>query len=77
MASCIGSARSSQTTVRPVFRRSISFAPESTSRCFMIAGSETENGRANSLIESPGSDSSLASSARRVGSDSALKVRSS
>jgi hypothetical protein len=43
----------------------------------MIAGSETENGRASSLTESPGSDSSLASSARRVGSDSALNVRSS
>jgi hypothetical protein len=43
----------------------------------MMAGSDTENGRANSLTESPGSVSSLASSARRVGSDSAAKVRSS
>jgi hypothetical protein len=43
----------------------------------MIAGSDTGNGRANSLTESPGSVSSLASSARRVGSESAAKVRSS
>jgi len=43
----------------------------------MMAGSDTENGRANSLTESPGSVSSLANSARRVGSDSAAKVRSS
>jgi hypothetical protein len=43
----------------------------------MMAGSETGNGRASSLTDRPGSASSLASSARRVGSESAAKVRSS
>lgn len=43
----------------------------------MIAGSDTENGRANSLTERCGFSASRASIARRVGSESAAKVRSS
>jgi hypothetical protein len=43
----------------------------------MIAGSDTENGRANSLTERRGFSASRASIARRVGSESAAKVRSS
>jgi len=42
----------------------------------MIAGSDIENGAANSLTDSSGSDASRITSARRVGSDSAAKVRS-
>jgi hypothetical protein len=42
----------------------------------MIAGSETSNGAASSLTERPGSCASRITSARRVGSDSAEKVRS-
>jgi hypothetical protein len=44
----------------------------------MIAGSDIANGFASSLTETVSlAVSSLASSARRVGSDSAAKVRSS
>jgi len=43
----------------------------------MIAGSDIANGRASSLTEMPSCLPSRASSARRVGSDSAAKVRSS
>ena len=43
----------------------------------MIAGSETGNGRASSLTDKSGSSAKRASSARRVGSASAAKVRSS
>lgn len=43
----------------------------------MIAGSEIENGAASSLTDRLSSSPSRASSARRVGSDSAAKVRSS
>jgi hypothetical protein len=42
----------------------------------MIAGNDTLNGAANSLTESPGSCAKRITSARRVGSDSAAKVRS-
>jgi hypothetical protein len=42
----------------------------------MIAGRETENGAANSLMLAPFRSRSCASSSRRVGSDSAAKVRS-
>lgn len=43
----------------------------------MMAGSETGKGRASSLTLIPSSSSSRASSARRVGSARAEKVRSS
>jgi len=43
----------------------------------MIAGSDTENGAASALTDSPGSSASRITSARRVGSASAAKVRSS
>ena len=62
-------------TVRPLLARVISPASESTSRCFMIAGSDTGNGCASSLTDSDGFSPSLAISARRVGSASAPKVR--
>lgn len=73
----MGAALSWQVTVRPVLVRSIRPASDSTSRCFMMAGSETGKGRASSLTESPFSSSSRASRARRVGSARAAKVRSS
>jgi hypothetical protein len=43
----------------------------------MMAGSDTGNGRASSLTETESCAPSRASSARRVGSASAAKVRSS
>jgi hypothetical protein len=43
----------------------------------MIAGSDMRNGSASVLTESPGSSASRATSARRVGSESAANVRSS
>jgi hypothetical protein len=42
----------------------------------MMAGSETLNGAASSLTDRSGSAASRITSARRVGSDSAPKVRS-
>jgi hypothetical protein len=63
--------------MRPVLLRAIKPASESTSRCFMIAGSDIGNGRASSLIDTFSASLSRASSARRVGSASAAKVRSS
>ena len=42
----------------------------------MTAGSDIENGCASSLTERPSLSLSRASSARRVGSESAAKVRS-
>ncbi len=42
----------------------------------MTAGSDILNGAASSLTESSGSAASRITSARRVGSDSAAKVRS-
>ncbi len=73
----MGSALSRQVTVRPCLARVISPASQSTSRCFMIAGSDIGNGRANSLTDTSFSSPSRAMSARRVGSASAAKVRSS
>ena len=43
----------------------------------MIAGSDTSNGAASSLTERSGSPANRITSARRVGSDRAAKVRSS
>jgi hypothetical protein len=43
----------------------------------MIAGSDTANGSARALTERSGSSASRANNARRVGSASAAKVRSS
>ena len=77
MAFSIGAALSRQLTVRPVLLRVIRPASDSTSRCFMTAGSDIENGRANSLTDMSSSSPSRARSARRVESESAAKVRSS
>jgi len=77
VTSSIGAAVSRHATVRPVFLRAISPASDSTSRCFMIAGSDTANGRASSLTDRLASSPSRAMSARRVGSASAAKVVSS
>jgi hypothetical protein len=54
-ASSIGPARNRHATVRPVFTRMISPASDRTSKCFMIAGSETGKGRASSLTDKLGS----------------------
>jgi len=43
----------------------------------MIAGNDIANGVASALTERPGSSASRITSARRVGSESAAKVRSS
>ncbi len=75
MASSIGPAASCTATVRPVLVREISPASESTSRCFITAGSDIENGCAISLTEASRS-ASCAKIARRVGSERAAKVRS-
>jgi hypothetical protein len=77
MASSIGGELSLQLTVRPLFCRVTSPASDSTSRCFITAGSDIENGRASSLIDRLSSPDSRATSARRVGSESAANVRSS
>ena len=77
MAFSIGAALSRQLTVRPVLLRVIRPASDSTSRCFITAGSDIENGRANSLTEKLERSQSRAMSARRVESESAAKVRSS
>ena len=50
MADFIVAAVSWQFTVRPLLLRVIRPASDNTSRCFMIAGSDTGNGSANSLI---------------------------
>ena len=50
-------------------------ASDSTARCFMTAGSDIENGAARSLTEASSVSLKRASSARRVGSASAAKVR--
>jgi hypothetical protein len=51
IACSIGWAVNRHATVRPVFSRAIRPASDSTSRCFMIAGSDIENGCASSLID--------------------------
>jgi len=76
-ASRIGSARRRQATVRPVFSRVIRPASDSTSRCFITAGSDMSNGFASSLTDALSRALNCATSARRVGSDSAATVRSS
>jgi len=75
MAFSIGAALSRQLTVRPVLLRVIRPASDNTSRCFITAGSDIENGRANSLTEKLCRSLSRAMSARRVESESAAKVR--
>ena len=77
MASSIGVGLSRHATVRPVLLRVTSPASDNTSRCFMIAGSDTGNGSASALTDKSGCSASRDSSARRVGSESAAKVRSS
>jgi hypothetical protein len=77
LASCIGSARSRQETVRPLLLRATNPAFDSTSRCFITAGSDIENGSASALTERLSAWLSGATMARRVGSASAAKVRSS
>ena len=77
MAFCIGAALRRQVTVRPDLVRLTSPASDNTSRCFMIAGSDTSNGSASTLTERSGCAASRATNARRVGSASAAKVRSS
>jgi hypothetical protein len=76
MACSMGSAVKRQVTLRPALVRVMSPAPDSTSRCFMTAGSEMGNGSASSLTVSALRSSSWASMARRVGSARAAKVRS-
>jgi hypothetical protein len=76
MASSIGSAASRQATVRPVLTRVTSPASESTSRCFITAGSDIACGRASSDTDTLSASASRATIARRVGSASAAKVRS-
>ena len=72
----MGSARRVQETVRPVFSRVMSPASDKTSRCFITAGSDMAKGLASSLTDRLLPSLSCASSARRVGSASAAKVRS-
>lgn len=76
MACSIGAAAIRQDTVRPLLFRVISPASESTSRCFITAGSDMAKGLASSLTEMLSVSLSRASKARRVGSASAAKVRS-
>jgi hypothetical protein len=73
----MGAACRRQVTVRPDLVRATNPAADNTSRCFMIAGSDTANGRARALIDRSGCSASRANNARRVGSASAAKVRSS
>jgi hypothetical protein len=77
MASSIGSGVRSQATMRPVLVRLTNPASESTSRCFMTAGSDIGKGFANSLTETLVPSLNCASIARRVGSARAENVRSS
>jgi hypothetical protein len=73
----MGSARNRQETVRPFLLRVTSPASDSTSRCFITAGSDMANGSASALTERASVWLSRASKARRVGSASAAKMRSS
>ena len=63
--------------MRPFLLRVTRPASDSTSRCFITAGSDIENGLASSLIETASVSLKRASKARRVGSAKAAKVRSS
>ena len=76
MAFSIGSGVSSQATMRPVLVRLMRPASDSTSRCFITAGSDIGSGRASSLTDALSPRFKRASSARRVGSARAAKVRS-
>ena len=73
----MGAPRNRQETVRPRLLRVTRPASDSTSRCFITAGNDIENGAASALTERLSVWLSRASSARRVGSASAAKVRSS
>src|SRR5258708_6544221 len=77
MGRYIGLAVKRHATVRQVFSRAIRPGSDSTSRCFMIAGSDIAKGCASSLTETLSRSPSRATNARRVGSASAAKVRSS
>jgi hypothetical protein len=66
-----------QATTRPVLLRWMRPASERTSRCFSTAGSDMEKGLASSLTVTLSPLPNWASMARRVGSESAAKVRSS
>lgn len=72
----MGAALRRHETVRPDLVRVMRPASDSTSKCFMIAGRETGNGRARSLTVTSSVSPRRASRARRVGSASAAKVRS-
>jgi hypothetical protein len=76
MASSIGAALSRQLTIRPLLVRVTRPASLSTSRCFITAGSDIENGRASSLTDRFSLSASRTSSARRVASESAANVQS-
>lgn len=76
MASSMGAAFSWQVTVRPILDRVTSPASDSTSRCFITAGSDMAKGPASSLTVTASRSPSCASRARRVGSASAEKTRS-
>lgn len=73
----MGAGASRHATVRPVFVRVTSPASDSTSRCFITAGSDISNGAASSLTDRSCCPERRASIARRVGSASAENVRSS
>ncbi len=73
----MGLARKAQETTRPFFSRATSPASDKTSRCFITAGNDMANGLAKSLTDTLPASLSRASKARRVGSASAAKVRSS
>ncbi|MGF6903073.1 hypothetical protein P3T22_004359 [Paraburkholderia sp. GAS348] len=77
MASSMGPADRRHATVRPVLLRVMRPASDSTSRCFITAGKDIAKGSASSLTDRSLSSDRRASNARRVGSDSAAKVRSS
>ena len=62
--------------MRPLFSRPTRPASDSTSRCFMTAGSDIAKGLAISLTDRSSFSLSRASKARRVGSASAANVRS-
>jgi hypothetical protein len=65
---------------QPAGNRAAAFtnpAFDSTSRCLITAGSDIENGSASALTERLSAWLSRATMARRVGSASAAKVRSS
>lgn len=47
----MGAAVNRHATVRPVFVRVTRPASDSTPKCFMIAGSDIENGSASSLTD--------------------------